>query len=203
MPRGRRGRRVDGRVDGGPRGSRHRDRHRHPFHRARWPPIRSRCAASTSAKTNCRRTNSISSTLGSCSSTSPTAGRSSTGWSATLRPGGWIVIEDYDWSCFGFEGEDPGFGEIADVVIGFMAKAGFERDYGRRVVSDMEAAGLTEIRGEGRARLIDSTSPGFDFFRLSFESLRGAVVDGRAAVGRGSRGRCGRIRRGTAGCSRR
>ena len=61
---------------------------------------------------------------------------------ATLRPGGWIVIEDY----------------------------------GRRVVSDMEAAGLTDIRGEGRARLIDSTSPGFDFFRLSFESLRGAVV---------------------------
>ncbi len=30
---------------------------------------------------------------------------------ATLRPGGWIVIEDYDWSCFGFEGEDPGFSD--------------------------------------------------------------------------------------------
>jgi SAM-dependent methyltransferase len=96
---------------------------------------------------------------------------------ATLRPGGWVVIEDYDWSCFGFEGESPGFGDIGEVIVGFMAEAGFERDYGRRVVSDIEAAGLTDIRGEGRARLIDSTSPGFDFFRLSFESLRGAVVD--------------------------
>jgi len=96
---------------------------------------------------------------------------------ATLRPGGWILIEDYDWSCFGFEGEAPGFGDIADVILGFMANAGFERDYGRRVVSDIDAAGLTDIRGEGRARLIDSTSPGFDFFRLSFESLRGAIVD--------------------------
>lgn len=95
----------------------------------------------------------------------------------SLRPGGWILIEDYDWTCFGFEGETPGFSDIADVILGFMAKAGFERDYGRRVVSDLEAAGLTEIRGEGRARLIDSTSPGFDFFRLSFESLRGAIVD--------------------------
>jgi hypothetical protein len=29
------------------------------------------------------------------------------------------------------------------------------------VVGDLDAAGLTEIRGEGRARLIDPTSPGF------------------------------------------
>lgn len=78
---------------------------------------------------------------------------------ATLRPGGWIVNEDYDWSCFGFEGEKPGFSDGAEVILGFMAKAGFERDYGRRVVGDMEAAGLTELRGEGRV------------FRLTFESL--------------------------------
>lgn len=96
---------------------------------------------------------------------------------ASLRPGGWIVIEDYDWSCYGFVDDRSGFGEIADAVKGFMAKAGFERDYGRRVVSDLAAAGLTEIRGEGRARLIDSRSPGFDFFRLSYESLRSAVVN--------------------------
>jgi SAM-dependent methyltransferase len=96
---------------------------------------------------------------------------------AALRPGGWIVIEDYDWTCFGFERDSPGFGDIGEVILAFMAKAGFERDYGRRVVSDIEAAGLTDIRGEGRARMIDSTSPGFDFFRLTFESLRGAIVE--------------------------
>jgi hypothetical protein len=48
---------------------------------------------------------------------------------ATLRPGGWILIEDYDWSCFGFEDETPGFGDIADVIPGFMAKDGLERDH--------------------------------------------------------------------------
>jgi SAM-dependent methyltransferase len=95
---------------------------------------------------------------------------------ATLKPGGWMVIEDYDWTNYGFEDGSRGFSEIGEVIFEFMTTAGFERDYGRRVVSDMEAAGLTEMRGEGRARLIDSTSPGFDFFRLTFESLRQAIV---------------------------
>jgi SAM-dependent methyltransferase len=93
-----------------------------------------------------------------------------------LRPGGWMVTEDYDWTNYGFEDGTRGFSDIGDAILDFMTAAGFERDYGRRVVSDMAAAGLTEIRGEGRARLIDPTSPGFDFFRLSFESLREAIV---------------------------
>ncbi len=95
---------------------------------------------------------------------------------ATLKPGGWMVMEDYDWTNYGFEDGSWGFSDIGDVIVDFRTTAGFERDYGRRVGSDMEAAGLTAIRGEGRARLIDSTSSGFDFFRLSFESLRRAIV---------------------------
>jgi SAM-dependent methyltransferase len=96
---------------------------------------------------------------------------------ATLRPGGWLVIEDYDWTGFGFEGDDPQLERVGEAIMTFMERAGFEPRYGRRVVGDIAAAGLTDVRGEGRARVIDSSSPGFDFFRLSFESLRGAVVD--------------------------
>ena len=87
-------------------------------------------------------------------------------------------MEDYDWTNYGFEDGSRGFSDIGDAILEFMTTAGFERDYGRRLVSDMEATGLTEVRGEGRARLIDPTSPGFDFFRLSFESLREAIVKG-------------------------
>jgi SAM-dependent methyltransferase len=95
---------------------------------------------------------------------------------AALRPGGWMVMEDYDWTNYGFEDGTRGFSDLGDTILDFMTSAGFERDYGRRVVSDMEAAGLVELRGEGRSRLIDPASPGFDFFRLSFESLREAIV---------------------------
>jgi SAM-dependent methyltransferase len=96
---------------------------------------------------------------------------------AALRPGGWLVIEDYDWTGFGFEDADPQFEHVTEAVFTLMQQAGFEPRYGRRVVADMAAAGLADVRGEGRALVIDSRSPGFDFFRLSFESLRDAVVD--------------------------
>jgi SAM-dependent methyltransferase len=94
---------------------------------------------------------------------------------ATLRPGGWIVIEDYDWSCFGFEGEDPG--NVSGAILSFMERAGFQRDYGRRIVADLSDAGFTDVRGEGRARVVGSGDPGFNFFRLSFESLRDTLVE--------------------------
>lgn len=96
---------------------------------------------------------------------------------ATLRPGGWMVIEDLDWTPFGFGADDAQLDRVTEAILTFMQRAGFEPRYGRRVVADLAAAGLTEVRGEGRAKVIDSTAMGFDFFRLSFESLRTAVVE--------------------------
>jgi SAM-dependent methyltransferase len=95
----------------------------------------------------------------------------------TLRPGGWIVIEDYDWTNYTFADDDPSMTKVADAILTFMQQAGFERDYVRRVVDEIAAAGFTDFRGEGRLRVIDSSSPGFDFFKLSCESLSGALVD--------------------------
>jgi SAM-dependent methyltransferase len=95
---------------------------------------------------------------------------------AALAPGGWLVIEDYDWTAFGFLGAEDLSG-IADAVMDLMAEAGFERDYGRRVAGDLAACGLADVRGEARARIIDTTSPGYDFFRLSFEALRPRLIE--------------------------
>jgi SAM-dependent methyltransferase len=95
----------------------------------------------------------------------------------TLKPGGWMVIEDYDWTAFGIQGADPPVARATDATLSFMERAGFERHYGRQVVADLAEAGLTEVRGEGRARIIDSSSPGFDFFRLSLASVRDPVVE--------------------------
>lgn len=95
---------------------------------------------------------------------------------AALRPGGVMVVEDYDWTGFGFLGADVDFAPVTAAVLGFMADAGFDQTYGRRVTGDLESCGLVDVHGEGRARIIDPDHPGAAFFRLSFVSLKDAVV---------------------------
>jgi SAM-dependent methyltransferase len=93
-----------------------------------------------------------------------------------LKPGGVLVVEDYDWTAFGFLDSDFDFATVTDAVLGFMAAAGFDPVYGRRLPGELTSAGLTGVRGEGRSRVIAGDSPGAAFFRLSFESLKDAVV---------------------------
>jgi SAM-dependent methyltransferase len=97
---------------------------------------------------------------------------------AALRPGGWLVVEDYDWGGFGFLTDDGDMDRIAVAVLDFMTLAGFHPRYGRMIPSDFDAAGLDTVRCEARALVLDQQSPGFAFFSLSFESLRPALVAG-------------------------
>jgi SAM-dependent methyltransferase len=95
---------------------------------------------------------------------------------AALRPGGVLVVEDYDWTAFGTDPPDPLTERVVAGVMGCMQMGGFDPLYGRRVVSDVAAAGCVDVRGEGRQLVVDDRHPGFAFFRLSFEALRGAAV---------------------------
>jgi hypothetical protein len=60
-----------------------------------------------------------------------------------------LVIEDYDWTGLGFDGDDPQLERARKAIITFMERAGFDPRYGRRLVDDRAAAGLTDVRGEG------------------------------------------------------
>jgi SAM-dependent methyltransferase len=94
---------------------------------------------------------------------------------AALKPGGTIVIEDYDWTPFGFLGGED-MPDVTEALFGFMAEAGFEANYGRRLVDDLADCGLADVRGEARARIIDEGAPGYAFFTLSYESLKPQLV---------------------------
>ena len=96
---------------------------------------------------------------------------------AALRPGGVLVVEDYDWTAFGFESADPAQDRAADGILQFMGAAGFDRSYGRRLVGDLADHGLSEVAGEGRSLVIGADHPGFAFFALSFEQLAPSAIE--------------------------
>jgi SAM-dependent methyltransferase len=175
MPGGGCGRRLAGRLDGRSRRHRARDRYRHPFlEPLAGDAVEVRRLDIRTDELPKRQFDLVHARLVLEHLTERQ--RILDRLVAALRPGGWMVIEDYDWTGFGLEDDDPRFEQVADAVITFMQQAGFEPRYGRRVVAELAAAGLTDVRGERRALVIDSRCPGFDFFRLSFESLRDAVV---------------------------
>lgn len=91
-------------------------------------------------------------------------------------PGGTLVIEDYDWTAFGIESADGAEQRAAEGILRFMAAAGFDQTYGRKLVGAFIANGLEAVSGSGRSYVIDSSHPGYAFFRLSFEQIAPQAV---------------------------
>jgi ubiquinone/menaquinone biosynthesis C-methylase UbiE len=64
----------------------------------------------------------------------------------TARPGGWVLVEDFDWSTA--VAVDPP-SELHDKVVGalqsFFSMHGYDAQLGRRLPRLLQAAGLTEV----------------------------------------------------------
>ena len=91
-----------------------------------------------------------------------------------LRPGGVLVLEDYDWSV---DLRDDFFQRVQDTVLGFMEKAGFDPYFGRRLIAEMASAGLEEIAADGRLRVVRGSTPETAFFRLSLTALQDTLIE--------------------------
>jgi SAM-dependent methyltransferase len=107
---------------------------------------------------------------------------------AGVRPGGLLVIEDYDMAL-PVTSYPPhpdaervaGAQRVTDAVLDLMASMGHDGECGRKLPSEFEALGLEDVQAEGRVRLIGSGTPDTAFFSLSMETLREALVNsGRA-----------------------
>jgi SAM-dependent methyltransferase len=97
-----------------------------------------------------------------------------------LKPGGMLLLEDYDWAAADVHPHDPLFERVTGAVLGFMEKAGFDPRFGRRLVSELSEVGLSDVNSEGRVRLIRGGSPETAFYKLSLEALRLPLIDSGA-----------------------
>jgi SAM-dependent methyltransferase len=101
---------------------------------------------------------------------------------AGLRPGGVLLLEDYDFGCSGAHPDDPEVTSTVDAVCDLMAQLGFDRHCGRKLPAVLEAAGLHDVQADGRVRVVRGGTPETAFFRLSMTSLRDRLVEsGRAS----------------------
>jgi SAM-dependent methyltransferase len=101
----------------------------------------------------------------------------------SLRPGGTLLVEDYDFCSAVSHPQSAAVERAKDAVLGFMAQAGFDPDCGRKLPAELAGLGLEEIGSEGRVRVYDGGSPGLAFYRLSLTSLHDQLIEAGAITG--------------------
>jgi len=88
---------------------------------------------------------------------------------SSLKPGGWILLEDADFSPFKTEPPhtivypEAGAGAIAKVwraALGVMRDVGYDDEYGRRLPIDLVSAGAVDVTAEMNAYFRWGGSPG-------------------------------------------
>jgi ubiquinone/menaquinone biosynthesis C-methylase UbiE len=99
--------------------------------------------------------------------------------STTLKPGGWLVIEDFDSATVPpAPGLDPAERPLriwAALRIVFAAR-GLDERYGRRVASQMGALGLVDVNAEGIVSRWTGGLPGTEFLRASAIQLKDSLL---------------------------
>jgi SAM-dependent methyltransferase len=99
----------------------------------------------------------------------------------SLRPGGWLLIEDFDcsWLPLGPYGT-PAQADLFRRVIGalhhVLERAGLDMAYGRRFHGLLRQAGLADVHVEGHIVVSAGGSPGATLVRANLEQLRGDLA---------------------------
>lgn len=98
---------------------------------------------------------------------------------AALKPGGWLVDEEFDFSVSPDPSVSPG--EVLSRTYVAMTRIlddrGVDRRFGRRLFGLLRAHGLVSVAAEGRIFMWDSESPGASLRRWTYEQLRDAMID--------------------------
>jgi len=98
---------------------------------------------------------------------------------ASLRPGGWILAEEFDsWSLR----PDRSINEVETSLKAFAAmqtvleRHGFDGYYGRRLVARLRAHNLAEISAEGRVFMYEGGTSGADLTRAAISQTRDEMI---------------------------
>lgn len=65
---------------------------------------------------------------------------------AAVKPGGWLVVEDLDWTTAVSDRPWPEYEAVIGAVLGAMKAGGYDATYGRALPRAFDEAGLTDVQ---------------------------------------------------------
>jgi SAM-dependent methyltransferase len=96
---------------------------------------------------------------------------------AATKPGGWVVIEDIDWLVFDAQDLPEPFATLSRTVRDHhAASAGYDGEWGRRMLGALGHAGLTDVDARGKVVTMHGGTPSAEWYVLALERARPAVV---------------------------
>jgi SAM-dependent methyltransferase len=101
-----------------------------------------------------------------------------------LRPGGWLVVEDFDPTFIdrSFPVTDPAQAAVihaAYAALGTLIdRSGAGRGWARGLSGHFMAAGLDDVAAEGHLSIRSGGSPGAQLDAVNFAQVRNALIDG-------------------------
>jgi SAM-dependent methyltransferase len=93
---------------------------------------------------------------------------------AALKPGGWLVIEDFDTtSVLPDLAANPREArlETSEAMRRYMMRGGVDGRFGRSLYGRFKDLGLTDVSAEGRVTMWDRANGGADLVRINFEQI--------------------------------
>ncbi|HEY3240912.1 MAG TPA: methyltransferase [Acidimicrobiia bacterium] len=93
---------------------------------------------------------------------------------AAVVPGGWLLVEELDFTTSGAAGSlgARSFARVEGAMHRLLAASGFDPAFGRRLPSRFRAAGLVDVEGRGGLSVVRGGSPYAAWYRQSIDALR-------------------------------
>ena len=99
---------------------------------------------------------------------------------SALKPGGWLVVEEYDTASMLPDPEDsPGevFLKAHRAMLTFFDDGGVDRRCGRKLFASLRTHGLTQVSAEAQVFMFKGGSPGSSLLKANLEQVRSSMID--------------------------
>lgn len=97
---------------------------------------------------------------------------------SALAPGGWLVVEDLQWSGMGAASKRGAIllNSLMRGLAAMLKRAGHDGRFGRRLPVLFQRLGLVEVGAEGRAIVLVGGTPSVEWARPSLERIRNLLL---------------------------